>query len=77
MFKKKKYLNFLYSCPTKRKTLRWIVSSVSLGEDLGYIEWYAPWRQYCYHSMDGLVFSVGCLREIADFIEYHKYDRKE
>lgn len=71
----KKYLNFHYSKPTKPTTLRWIITSVSTDEDLGYIEWYVPWRQYCYYPMNDLVFSVSCLREIADFIENHRTDR--
>ena len=38
---------------------------------LGSIRWYAPWRKYCFYTLEGgaMVFDVNCLREIADFCE--------
>jgi hypothetical protein len=36
---------------------------------LGTIEWYVPWRQYCFIPLSGTVFSAGCLADIMDFIK--------
>jgi len=54
---------------TTRKTELWEVrakrSSVFLGVILGYIKWYGPWRQYCFHPSHETVFSSGCQDEIS------------
>lgn len=31
---------------------------------LGIIQWYGPWRAYCFHPNDDTVWSVGCLNDI-------------
>jgi hypothetical protein len=36
---------------------------------LGKIEYYSPWRQYCYFPLTQAVYSDGCLSDIADFIK--------
>jgi len=68
--------------PARIKTKRWVVwnkrvhvAHMSLGA-LGRIEWYGPWRQYCYMSTIQAVYSKGCLRDIADFIEEQMEERK-
>ena len=75
-----KYIEF-HPCAPKPRTLVWSVDSVSSGERLGFVKWYAPWRQYCFciPMPDGseLVFSVGCMKDINSFIEEHKKDRVE
>lgn len=75
-----KHIEF-HPCAPKPKTLVWSVDSVSSGELLGFVKWYAPWRQYCLciPMPDGseLIFSVGCMKNINSFIEEHKSDRVE
>jgi hypothetical protein len=47
---------------------------------LGYIQYYAPWRQYVFspYSVDeSLVFSTGCLADIQHFINELMKERKE
>lgn len=52
----------------KPKTVLMKISNKKSGELLGWVEWYGPWRQYCF-VRDELVFSPSCLRNLADFIE--------
>jgi len=46
-----------YSCQTRAG-----------GVEIGVVEWYRPWRQYCYFPTISAVYSKGCLCDIADFI---------
>lgn len=39
------------------------------GSHLGQVQWYPQWRQYCFFPARDCVFSVGCLKDINDFIE--------
>ena len=71
-----KYIIIMPNIP-KERTLTWGVSSRSSGDFLGMIEWYAPWRQYCFSPDEGTVFSRGCMAEIMKFIEDHKNERRE
>jgi len=61
------------------KSKRYIVRSNKSGGLLGGITWYAPWGQYCFmanFSCD-VVFSAGCLADIADFIKHLMDEGKE
>ena len=53
----------------KPKTQVWQVKSKSDGSKLGVIKWFAPWRQYCFFTVDVSVFSARCLRDFASFLE--------
>jgi hypothetical protein len=70
----KKYIDF-YPNVSNKRTLVWSVNSLSSTELLGWVKWYAPWRQYCFFPEDGTTYSAGCLEEINDFITLHKTDR--
>jgi len=71
--KKYKYIYFV-EIGQKPKTKVYSCRSNSDGEELGRVQWYAPWRQYCFilsfkfALADEIVFSVGCLNDIEDFI---------
>lgn len=40
---------------------------------LAYIEYYKPWKQYCFTQADSnIIFSEGCLADIIDFIKQLK-----
>lgn len=59
------------------KTRRWGVLSKDGDSILGQIEWYAPWRRYCFSPQSGnLVFEQDCLRDIAAFIETETRNHK-
>jgi len=54
----------------KAKTSVWECRNNRSSDVLGKIMWYAPWRQYCFFPTMGdvLVFNVGCLGDISNFI---------
>jgi hypothetical protein len=57
------------------KTLEWFVRSKSHQDKLGEIRWYGPWRQYCFFPESEMVFSSGCLNELAEFMRENKDKR--
>lgn len=61
------YITFV-RMPHEGKTTKWGVVNRRHGDVLGGILWYGEWRQYVFEAVDGCVFSVGCLRDIAAFI---------
>ncbi len=63
-----KYLNFFhYSTDPDTKKVNYVCVNKS-GEHLGFIAWYAPWRQYCYFDTSNAVYAKSCLKDIATFI---------
>jgi len=67
MGKIKKYIDFNLVEYTK-KTQVYCIRSINTSIILGYIKWYGAWRQYCFLPEGNTVFSVGCLRDIWEFI---------
>ncbi len=51
-----------------RRTHVWQVRNRKTGDNLGYIIWYAPWRQYILSPGGDTLWSASCLIESADFI---------
>ena len=71
-----KHLRF-YLQKRKPKTIVVDVENQS-GEELGWIEWYAPWRQYCYISESyGIILAKSCLEDITQFITDLMAERKK
>jgi len=73
-------MNSKYLCfeelEAKPKTKQFAVKNTS-GFVLGYVKWYAPWRKYCFfNTAVELVFDVGCLADIKDFITKLMLERK-
>lgn len=56
------------------KTIVWGVRGPK-GDMLGTISWMPPWRRYIFDPY-GSVFDATCLREIAQFLDDHKGDRR-
>jgi hypothetical protein len=72
----KKYLVF-EELEAKPKTKQYAVNNVS-GEVLGYIQWYAKWRKYCFFPKTlPLIFDAICLSEIKEFLETLMNERKQ
>ncbi len=44
---------------------------------LGRIKWYSKWRMYCFFSEQDMLYSGGCLEEIAQFIKQLMQERKK
>lgn len=51
------------------KTAVYAVCSRSSGDGLGWIKWYAPWRQYCFFPHSETIWAKNCLIEVNEFIE--------
>ena len=65
-----KYLRFHWEPgPVQRKTGIYSCRNKTTEAELGKVKWYGPWHQYCYFPIAQAVYSRGCLRDIADFIE--------
>jgi len=65
----------------KTKTRLFAVKNKNFGQLLGYVKWYAPWRRYCFFTKNfntntAMVFDVGCLTDISDFINSLMAERK-
>lgn len=58
----------------KPKTSVWSCRNNRSGGELGTVEWYGPWRQYCFLPSGPSVYSDGCLQDIQTFIEQIKKD---
>lgn len=63
MTKPAKYISFK-KIGAMEKTTIWSVDAKSSGECLGIIEWYRPWRQYCFFPSPNTVFSRDCNESI-------------
>lgn len=70
------YVNFNL-IEQKPKTSIFSVDNNNSGIRLGIIKWFSSWRQYCFFPTEETVFSQGCMKEIQDFIQNLKKERKE
>ncbi|MHA1470841.1 MAG: hypothetical protein ACTSSP_09815 [Candidatus Asgardarchaeia archaeon] len=79
---KNEYINFV-EIEKKPKTKVYSCKSNSNGDELGRVQWYAPWRQYVFSPIlkivmaDVVVFNKGCLDDIGDFIGQLNVAHKE
>ena len=49
----------------------WLCCNNTTDEQLGQLEWYAPWRQYVFAAgSEIIVFSKSCLLDICHFIDH-------
>lgn len=62
-----KYIHFI-KLADKPKTSVWSCRNNKGDFELGRIEWYGAWRQYCFSPAAETVFNVGCLGDINHFI---------
>ena len=62
-----KYFNSVWY-ESKPKTGIWLLYSKSSTYGLGFIKWYAPWRQYCFFPIEDTIWSKGCLEEVNQYI---------
>lgn len=70
-----KYIHFELK-EVKPKTEVYSCKNSRSGEELAFIAWYGPWRQYCFFPTIAAVYSIGCLNDIEDFITQLKAKRK-
>lgn len=53
--------------PTKRTVVVDVLSKSS-GAPLGVVQWYGPWRQYCFYPANGTLFNGRCLADVFDLL---------
>ena len=66
-----KYFEFIHDTDTNS----WICKTnkkVGATFTLGTVEYYPPWKQYCYFPSGDTVYSDTCLKDIADFLQQLK-----
>ena len=51
--------------PVSARTRLVAVASASRGDRLGTLGWYGSWRCYALEALPGVVWSAGCLEEVA------------
>lgn len=66
---KKIYLEFKEVASGSKLVRAWHVVSLTQKTVLGLVRWFPHWRQYTLSTGDEVVWSPGCLREVADFME--------
>lgn len=47
----------------------WICINNRMGDHLGYVKWYRPWRKWMFQPDDMTEYSIQCCRDIAAFME--------
>jgi len=69
IIKETKYLRFIkLERPPSKKTDIILIDSVSGNYTLGRIQWYAPWRQYCFFPYEETVWNTGCMEDVYEVI---------
>ena len=58
------------------KTNVYSVKNKNSDDLLGFIKWYGAWRQYCFFTVNSIILSKGCMKDINDFISKIMEKRK-
>jgi len=69
MIRKYKYIHFI-KIKERLKRSVWICLINDNGPEIGIIKWYPQWKKYCYFPHCMAVYSIICLKDIADFIDW-------
>ena len=61
----------MISTPAKYTGKTWVyeITSKRGAYRLGEVKWYSGWRQYVFYPFEDTTFSLGCLMDIAKFIQ--------
>ena len=73
--KETKYLAFIIA-KEKPKTKVISIVNKSANDEIGIIDWYSPWRQYCFTPGYGTVWNNTCLEDVNDVIQMLMNGRK-
>ncbi len=69
-----KYLKFVDTEDTSRKTKIISVINTHHDEVLGEIEWFAKWRQYCFYPHENTIWNINCLEDVNNVIKQLKIE---
>jgi len=62
-----KYINFV-EVEQKSKTEVYSCRNNKSDCELGTVKWYPAWRQYCFFTIENVIFNQKCLENIQDFM---------
>jgi hypothetical protein len=51
------------------KTRHFSVENITSNAQLGTVQWYSPWRRYCYEPLPGITLDATCLRLLSIFLD--------
>lgn len=71
MKQKYKHIRFV-EIPNRPEAAVYDCINNTSGDPIGRVEWYPAWRQYCFFPGMYSVYSLGCLNDIADFMQQLK-----
>lgn len=60
----------------KPNTKVWRVLSKRYDDVLGFVKWYAKWRQYCFYP-EGIILNSGCISDIEAFLVQVNEEHRE
>jgi len=60
----------------KRKTPTYEITNKHSGASIGTVQWYGPWRQFCFLPLGATVWSTGCLDDVKDVIKQAMDERR-
>jgi len=63
-----KHLEFIAEDIKGRKTPIIHVGSRSSGDEIAFIEWYSPWRQYIFQTHYNTIWSRSCLTDVLEVL---------
>jgi len=70
------HINFI-EIESKAKTSVWSCRNNRSNIELGQVQWYGPWRQYCFYTYGhDVVFNAGCLKDIQNFLNNLMQERR-
>lgn len=58
-----------------KRTKKWKIYNLDATIGLGTIQWYGPWRQYCFWPSYATIFNTQCLEDISKFLKEIKNER--
>ena len=52
------------------KTNKYSIRNNKTEECLGFLKWYAPWKQYCFYPEEGTIWNSSCLDDIGKVVRF-------
>jgi hypothetical protein len=76
IIKETKYLRFFRESNIHKKTYYVSIVNVSSNRTIGVIQWYSPWRQYCFYPLRNTIWNKDCLDSVNEVITSLMEERK-
>lgn len=70
------WISICFSCNSKSGKTKIYKIMSDYGGFIGEIKWYAQWRKYAFYPQNNTVYEQDCLKDIAQFLEELKEERR-